>query len=194
DPASAEPYFRRAIETTTRRPGGQLPIDAIPYFNYGLAVLELGRIDDAAGLLETAAALAGRDRHLDRLRGRIESTLGRLALERGDLVAARRKLEVAETLQRAMEDTPGLAATLRQLAELGLLEGSPRQALEHGSESAALAGDGQLADQIHESLELRARIHAALGNPAESRSWSERARRYLAEAGRERDPAIGAAL
>src|SRR5690606_11036446 len=61
-------------------------------------------------------------------------------------------------------------------------------------ESAELAEAGRFADQIHESLELMARIHAALGNAAESRSWSERARRHLAGISRERDPAIGESL
>lgn len=194
DPASAEPYFQRAIDATARRPGGQVPMDAIPYFNYGFALLEQGRNDEAEELLAKAGSLAGQDRHLDRLRGRIDGTLGRLALERGDLDGARRQLEAAVTLQRAMEDASGLAASLRQLAELALLEGSPQEALEYGRESAELAEAGRFADQIHESLELMARIHAALGNAAESRSWSERARRHLAGISRERDPAIGESL
>lgn len=194
DPAGAEPYFQRAVDATTRRPGGQLPRDAIPYFNYGLAVLDQGRDDEAASLLETAAALAGRDRHLDRLRGRVESALGRIALGRGDLAKARHQLESAVALQRALDDMSGLAASLRQLGELALLEGAPAQALDYGREAAALVEAGQLADQIHDSLELMARIHSALGNAAESRAWSERARQHLARTNRERNPAIAGAL
>lgn len=194
DPAGAEPYFQRAIATTLKRPGGQLPRDAIPYFNYGLAVLEQGRADEAADLLETAAALAGRDRHLDRLRGRIEAALGRIALGRGDLATAHRQLESAVTLLRELNDVSGLAASLRQLAELALLEGEPARALEYGSEAAGLVESGQLADQVHDSLTLMARIHSALGDATESRAMSERARQHLARINRDRDPAIAAML
>lgn len=33
DPAAAEPYFERAIAAIAKRPGGPLPLDAVPYFN-----------------------------------------------------------------------------------------------------------------------------------------------------------------
>ena len=51
-----------------------------------------------------------------------------------------------------------------------------------------------MADQVHESMEQMARIHSALGNAAQSREWSERARLHLVEASHQRDPAIGVAL
>src|SRR5690606_19897186 len=72
--------------------------------------------------------------------------------------------------------------------------GRPGQALEHARESTRIVEHGRMADQTHESLALMARIHSALGNAAQSRAWSDRARLHLAEAGRERDPNIGAAL
>ncbi|MGY0612587.1 diguanylate cyclase domain-containing protein [Luteimonas sp. A501] len=194
DPAGAEPWFKRAIAATAKRPGGQIPMDAIPYFNYGLAALEQGRTDAAAGLLETARDLASRDRHLDRLRGRVIGTLGRIALERGDLALARTQLEDAIGMQRAMDDMPGLATSLRQLGELALLESAPAQALVHARESAELVERGRMAEQIQPSFELMSRIHSALGNATESRAWSERARQHRAEAERERDPAIAASL
>lgn len=194
DPAAAEPYFRRAIAVTGKRPGGRLPVDAIPYFNYGLATLEQGRLDDAEALLQQARALANRDAHLERLSGRIDGSLARIALERGELAAARAQFEDVIGRQRRMGDAPGLASSLRQMAELALLEGAPAQALEYGAESARIVEDGQMADQTHEALVQMARIHSALGNAAESRAWGERARLHLAEAGHERDPAIGALL
>lgn len=193
-PEAAVPWFERAIAATATRPGGQAPIDAIPHFNYGLAMLELGRAEEAAGLLEQARVLAGRDRHLDRLRGRIEGAQGRLALEQGELAAGRTRLGNAVGLQRAMEDAPGLASSLRYLAEIALLEGMPEQALDYATESVALVERGQMRDQLHPSLELMARVHAALGDPAQSRAWSERARLHLAELNREREAAAGAAL
>ncbi|HRN61554.1 MAG TPA: diguanylate cyclase [Luteimonas sp.] len=194
DPAAAEPYFERAIAAIDKRPGGPLPLDAIPYFNYGFAALEQGRIDDAAGLLEQARELARRDPHLDRLSARIEGALGRIAVERGDLALAHDQLETAVDMQRAMDDTAGLVASLRQLAELALLEGDPVQALEYGRESAELAERGQMVEQIPEAFELMARIHSALGNAAEARAWNERARRHLAEVNRERDAGAAARL
>ena len=194
DPAGAEPYFERAIAAIAKRPGGPIPTDAIPYFNYGFAALEQGRADDAAALLEQAHDLARRDKHLDRLRARIEGALGRTALERGDLALARRQLEDAVGLQRSLDDAPGLASSLRQLGELALLEGEPARALEYGRESAELTERGRMVEQVPESFELMARIQSALGNAAEARAWSDRARRHLAELNRERVPAIAAAL
>lgn len=191
-PDAAAPWFERAIVATTKRPRGQLPIDAIPYFNYAFAMLEMGRTDEAAGLLEKAHALASRDLHLDRLRGRIEGTQGRIALERGDLAAARTQLESAISLQRTIEDAPGLASALHQLAEVALLEQAPDQALDYATESNALVERGQMLDLTLPSLELMARIHAALGDPARSRAWSERARLHLAEVNREREAATAA--
>ena len=194
DPAAAEPYFERAIAVTGKRPGGQIPSDAIPYFNYGLATLEQGRADEAEALLRQAGELARRDRHLDRLTGRIDGSLARIALDRGNLAAARAQFDDVIDRQRTMNDAPGLASSLRHLAELSLLEGDPGQALEHARESTRIVEHGRMADQTHESLALMARIHSALGNAAQSRAWSDRARLHLAEAGRERDPNIGAAL
>src|SRR5690606_3925241 len=125
DPAAAEPYFKRAIAVTGKRPGGQIPIDAIPYFNYGLATLEQGRADEAEALLRQAGELARRDRHLDRLTGRIDGSLARIALDRGNLAAARAQFDDVIDRQRTMNDAPGLASSLRHLAELSLLEGDP---------------------------------------------------------------------
>lgn len=194
DPAAAEPYFQRAIATTGKRPGGQIPMDAIPYFNYGLALLEQGRMDEAEPLLERSHDLARRERHLDRLTARVEGALARIALGRGELAAARAQFEEVVTRQRAMADAPGLASSLRYLGELALLEGDPDTALDYGDESRRIVERGRMIDQTYESLDLMARIHAALGNPAESRTWSERARQHLAEIRREHDPDIGAAL
>lgn len=194
DPAAAEPYFERAIAVTLKRPGGQLPVDAIPYFNYGLAKLEQGGADEAEVLLEHARTLSRRDRHFDRLTGRIDGSLARIALDRGDLAAARAQFEDVLARQRTMGDAPGVASSLRQMAELALLEGSPAQALEYGRESTQIVENGQMVDQTHEALEQMARIHAALGNAAQSKAWSERARLHLAEVRHERDPGIGAAL
>lgn len=194
DPAAAEPYFERAIAVTGNRPGGQVPVDAIPHFNYALAALEQGQTDKAEALLHKAAGLARRDPQLNRLGGRIDGSLARIALDRGDLATARTQFEGVIAVQRSMGDAPGLASSLRHMAELALLEEAPAQALAYGRESAEIAQGGQMADQIHEALEQMARIHSALGNAAESREWSARARRHLAEASHHRDANIGVSL
>ncbi|HEY0180660.1 MAG TPA: diguanylate cyclase, partial [Dokdonella sp.] len=164
DPGAADPYFRQAVEIGAR---AGLKSSYV-YFNYGLNLSRLQRIDEALAALDEASSLAAKDGHQQGVRYRADSLRAEILIERGRLADARHLLETTLAAQKALPDAEGAVASLRRRSLLELREGRLDAALASARESLAETERGGFPEETLQSLAQVADVYAAQGRAAEA--------------------------
>jgi tetratricopeptide (TPR) repeat protein len=136
-----------------------------------------GELEQARALLERIAVRAGHD-HDSWLEGWALQSLGRVALDRGDLRLAEQLLQRAYQLRRESGETQNQISSLAWLARLRLAQGRAGEALDHMHEVAAQLA--ALSDEIYvwelqDVLLVHAEVLEANGDAAGARRQIEQA-------------------
>jgi tetratricopeptide (TPR) repeat protein len=117
---------------------GWLDDEAVGWVNAAEALLRVGRLSDARQALESSLDLA-RETGEPRVEGYALHGLGLHAMWTGDTASARRRLEEAERLRRAIDNRIALSETLQRLADLDLAEAHHDRAAARYDEALRIA-------------------------------------------------------
>lgn len=181
DPALAVEYYQRAVDIHRRR-GEQREIVTARH-NVAVAMMELGRLDEAAALLDSARVECERNGFLE-ARARVLHQLGHVRLLQG------RTAEAVDCGRRALEGSEGLSVELRARA-LGDYARALAALGRHDEAYAVLAGQAPalrprlgLRDRVDLDA-LRADLLLELGRPREALALARDADRDAARGGLE---------
>lgn len=166
DYAAALDAFRRALKLWQQL--GHEPGIATALNDIGFAQFQLGAYDDAQAYLvqSTGAYRALGDRTGEI---RTEQNLGQLATARGQWDDARERLRNSLVAAERAQMSEEAAVSLRNLAELDLLQGRLASALDHADRAAKLFEQrGDVRGLVDAAL-LRAQVHLAGGDTVAAR-------------------------
>lgn len=175
DPQGALVYLQKAIALSEhlRRPPN--PGDLLLHYNYGYALLQMHRYEEANTAFQRAESMGAR------LSGQ-ELFLNRIASHRAEIQRAGGQLKEAEAGFRrvlgwqAMQDAQGQIVTLQRLARLLLQRDGAAAALPVAEHAQAQAERGHFTDELRTGVDLLGDIHSLLGNRAQALEYARQGR------------------
>lgn len=175
EPQQAVRYLEQAIALARQIGLPDSPGDVLLHYNYGYALLQLQRYDDAEREFQTAESVGKHVQGVEPLLQRIAGSRAQIALAQGDAARARTLLEPVLAWQRRTGDLAGLVVSQQRMARVELAQGHPEQALALASSAQREATTARLADEIHGSLVLLADISTARGDTAAAADYRAQA-------------------
>jgi len=179
DPALAVEYYQRAVDIHRRR--GELREIVTSQHNVAVALMQLGRLDEAAALLDSARVVCERNGFLE-ARARVLHQLGHARLLQG------RPAVAVDCARRSLEGSAGLSVELRARA-LGDLARALAALGRRDEAYAVLAAQAPVLrpglgvrDRVDLDV-LRADLLLALGRPREALALARDADREAARGG-----------
>lgn len=161
DHVGAESYFLEAI-AVAKSLGNELPYRE---YNYGLSLIEMGRLDEAEKAFDSAAAKAEKS-------GKWELISHRIRANRSDILIARKQYDRAHAQlleaiagQHRLRDVQGEVASRTRLGIVQLATGDSGAALESAQEAVRLSEQGKFLREQLEAMRLLVSVHAARGEP-----------------------------
>lgn len=175
DAQGALTYLQKAtaLSEHMRRPPN--PGDLVLYYNFGYALLQMQRLEEANTAFSRAEAIGTRVGGQDLFLHRIVSHRAEIQRLRGQLPAAEAGLRRALAWQAA-QDPQGQVVTLQRLARLTLDQAGAEAARPLAEQAQEQAERGHFSDEVRGGLDLLGDIHTLLGNREQALQYARQAR------------------
>lgn len=175
DPQGALTYLQKAtaLNQHMRRPPN--PGDLILYYNYGFALLQMHRHEEASTAFTRAEAIGTRLGGQELFLHRIVSHRAEIQRLAGQLPEAEAKFRSVLDWQ-AVQDPQGHIVTLQRLARLTLDRAGAEAALPLAEQAQAAAERGRFTDEVRAGLDLLGDIHTLRGERALALRYAREAR------------------
>ncbi len=174
DAEGALRYLKQAIELSDHLNRAPAQSDVMLYYNYGYALLDLKRYEEAGKAFEKAESIANRVPGQEIMLYRIRSHRAEVLRAGGQLEAAKKEFLSIKGWQQT-NDALGQVVTLQRLAQIDLEQGHAEAARKLADQALALAEPAKFDEGIRNSLVLLAEIHLVLGDAAKARDYLRQA-------------------
>lgn len=177
EPERALELYERAIEIAEASRGRKHPSYSVPLSAIATILFRQGRNDEARERAEMSRELLEASGTVSADCAEPYLVLGRIDLAEGALVDARENVEKANAIleETVGDQHPMTAAARTRLAEIEMLDGNHKRAIELLTRAIEHTQPHQGAREAGDAYFMRAKLHAAMEEPDTAREWAEKA-------------------